>query len=166
MSKKSIILLMIGIILLLISILLIFKHKKYENETGHWYGMPENVTDIVSITIRYNNGKDIIFITPQNETISYFAYDNDGNYIKDDEGNEITNIVHENVSEIVEYIFKYDIKYLKDYSKKKKLRWELSVDTISTTCMTGGADEEPEWFSQLLKKLNVETYGNISSKYH
>ena len=145
------------IILLLIGTIILINNKSNSKEiaaTGHFYGKPRSVEEIDFIDIVYNNGKDYVHIS--NNKINYYTYDK--------EENSIDNIIDIDTSEIINYIYENDLKYLKDYEHIENERWSLRVSAPGMHCLISSKKEEPKWFDKLLQKLNVEENGYLSNE--
>lgn len=155
-NKKIFIIVSIIVAVLLVGcIALVINNKKEEpiNYTGHFYGKPSSIEDIELIEVVYNNGKDEIAISPDN-VINYYTYDKDGN--------SIDNCIDQDTSDIINYIYKNDLKYLEEYKKVNNAKWSLSIKGPGRSCLISSKESEPEWFKELLKKLNVDEKGYIS----
>ena len=160
MRKRKIILsiIILTVILLLIGVVIVINNKSNSKEiaaTGHFYGKPRSVEEIDSIDTVYNNGKDYVHISNNNK-INYYTYDK--------EGNSIDNIIDINTSEIINYIYGNDLKYVKDYEHIENERWSLRVNAPGMHCLISSKKTEPKWFDKLLKKLNVEENEYLSNE--
>lgn len=158
MDKKKIIVIILGIFVLVLLVIagISISHSKKIKETpatGHFYGKPNNISDIKSIEIVYNNGKDYISISDDNQ-ITYFTFDK--------EGKMIDQIVEEDTKDIIEYIYKNDIDYLKEYDHLQDEKWSLEVSGPGKSCTISKKTAQPKWFNTLLQKLNVDEYGYLS----
>lgn len=158
MSKtKKIIFVIILVILLSITIIILINNKfknisTTDSDTGHFYGKPRSAEEISYIEIVYNNGKDYVSINKEN-IINYYTYDKDGN--------TIYNKVDTDTSEIINYIYENDLKYLKNYKHMENEKWALEIYSPGASCLISGKNSPPKWFNKLLEKLNVEENGYL-----
>ena len=162
--KKKIIIIVSAIVFVL---LLIFGIKLFTNHkdgggstTGHWYGKPKNADEILSVEIVYNDGHDIINVYPDQMIMTFYAFDDKGNYVRDEKGEPIIKVVDITSEEIVNEIFN-DAKHLNEYNANSEAKWRLSIQTVSTTCLAQGTDEEPKWFKDILEKIDVKENGYL-----
>ena len=143
-------------------------HSSNQNDTdtGHFYGKPQSVDDMDQVTINYGEGGK------KRITISYNSkYSNREDLIYrdevDDEGN-YQNEVEEKVSDdkvlnIMKYIYDNDLQDLNDYNvssdgyliNQNDMVWKIEVDSPGASCMAYGYGEAPDWFNELLKKLDA-----------
>lgn len=158
----GLLILSIIIVLLIIFILKNPSKKINEDKEDINYKKPKKFAEITSISIRYNKGKDIITISNEdNYLIHYYGIDLEGNIIKnDDQTDKInTNPMSEDVKK---YITKSVISNLKRY-KEGSNDWYININVESaSSTIRGKKGTEPKWFLELLKKLEVNKYGNMS----
>lgn len=156
MSKKNIIVFIISLIVLVVLILLgtsLTKNTEENPETGHFYGKPKSIEDIRTIDIVYNNGKDYIFISNKKE-LTYFTFDK--------EGKMVYKTYEIDTSDIIKYIYENDIDYLKEDKHIDNEKWSLEVSSPGSSCIISKKTNQPEWFDELLEKLEVDKKGYLS----
>ena len=118
------------------------------------YGVPTNKDSIEYISIVYNNGKDFVdIINDANEEngLEYYTFDDNDEYIGD-----VENI---NVDEYLQYFMDNDVQYLGDDEYTGDEYWGVEVTSDEGVAFVGGTSDAPEWFNNLLKKLNVDQKG-------
>ncbi len=134
--------------------------------TGHGYGKPQKADDIESVYISYGeNGKNRINIFnhskyhDEENSITRYEIDNEGNF-----QNRVSKTLSDDeVLNILKYIFDNDLKYLNDYGttddghiiSEENIQWKIAVNTRGASCMAYGDNEAPEWFNELLTKLDA-----------
>ena len=163
-SKKRIVIIVSIIVLILlvgcITVVMNNKKEKPVGETGHFYGQPSSVEDIDIIEIMYNNGNDHVSIHAgrhKDNKIYYYSFGKDGNISGENE-------VDTDTTDIIKYIYENDLKYLKEYNEVKNAKWSLQINGPGKQCLISGKKAEPKWFKELLKKLNVDKNGYLSSE--
>lgn len=160
-KKIFIIVSIIAFILLIGCIGLLINNKKEKpiSNTGHFYGQPSSLEDIDTIYIVYNNGKDHVTVSGgryKDNKIYYYGYGEDGNI----NGEYVENI---DTSNIIKYIYEKNLKYLKEYEHVDNEKWSLEISSPGKNCLISSKKEEPKWFKDLLKKLNVDKNGYLSN---
>jgi len=133
--------------------------ENYDNtaETGNWKAIPSSFDEISTIEIRYDGGNELIDVLVSDNIIYYRAYDDEGMQVK--KTNSITI-----PSDFGTYFMNNVIPKIKNTKQcyQKKEYYEISA-TLEPTgyfrfCQYG---EEPDWFKNLLNKLEVDKYGYI-----
>ena len=134
--------------------------------TGHFYGKPQSVDDIDSVFINYGeNGRKRIAIIyrskypNEEDSINRYEVDDEGNY-----QNEVSETVSDDkVLNIMKYIYDNDLQYLNDYNvsndghilSTNDMAWMIEVNSSGASCMAYDYGEAPDWFNDLLEKLDA-----------
>lgn len=115
------------------------------------YGKPTSSESIASVYIMYNDASDFVNVYDSNE-VEYYTYDENDEYTG--------STIEIDSSEIFKYIYDNDLEYLGDNDYDGEEVWSLEVVTNEDTySYVGGTAETPEWFNDLLTKLNVSANG-------
>lgn len=122
------------------------------------FDKPTTASDIAYVSIVYNNGQDYIDITSDGT---------DGNidyYTSTEDGEVIENPIDTDTTDLANYIFDNDLSYLGDNDYDETNTWSIEVDTENGYSYVGGTGTAPDWFNDLLKKLDVDKNGYQSGK--
>lgn len=163
-SRKKLIIICASLCLAILIIALLFGKKKSTLDREKEL---TNITfdDVSFINIRYNNARDVIVVTKdQDYNVEYSGFNEEGYDILDDAGNKKVNKTKLS-KDVKDYIIKEVLPNLKEY-KDGSTDWYISmnVNNLTKTTLRGKKGTEPKWFLKLLEKLEVEKYGNISLK--
>ncbi len=163
-SRKKLIIICVSLCLVILIIALLFGKKKSTLDREKEL---TNITfdDVSFINIRYNNARDVIVVTKdQDYNVEYSGFNEEGYDILDDAGNRKVNKTKLS-KDVKDYIIKEVLPNLKEY-KEGSTDWYISmnVNNLTKTTLRGKKGTEPKWFLKLLEKLEVEKYGNISLK--
>ena len=135
------------------------KNKKNDDD-DYVYGKPDFANEIDSISVTYNgDNNDVVDIF--DGEIYYYTFNADDTELVPIEESE--NVIETDTAEIMEYVFD-NIDYLTEDETLIINDWSIEVNSGNKFCMISGAGEYPEWFKELLNKLNVSEYGNYSKK--
>lgn len=117
------------------------------------YGKPSKAEEIEFITISYNDNKDFVDIykNEDDQGIDYYTYNEDGETISD--------TVETDPTEIIKFIFDNSLENLGDYTEIDNEKWSVEVDFDNKYSYASGDSDTPEWFNELLKKLDVDNKG-------
>ena len=115
--------------------------------------IPTEADDIVYISVTYNDGQDYIDIANDGTDSSISYYDD-----------STENTTTTDVTEIVQYVFDNNLDYLGDNEYNEEDTWSLDVETEDGYSYVGGTGSAPEWFNDLLKKLDADKNGYQSQK--
>ena len=118
------------------------------------YAKPSSADSIDSISIVYNNGKDYADIF--NDSIEYYAYDLNDEYQGD--------VVDVDGIGFFKYVFNNDLDKLGVTAVNEEDAWSIAVYSNEGTSYVGGKDTAPDWFKDLLNKIDVDTNGYYSKK--
>ena len=134
-------------------------NEDLDETTEFTYGKPTSAEEIKYVMISYNNNQDFVEIynDEDGQEIIYSA-DNE------DEENSNAETVETGVNEVLKHIFDNDIEYLGDNEVLDDETWSIEVDTADKTSYISGNSDAPEWFNELLKKLDVDNKGYKSRK--
>lgn len=128
-----------------------------EDIEEYTYGKPASADEIDFVSISYNDDQDYIDILKEDNSADYYAYDQDGEYIG--------NTTEIDTSDIFKYIFDQDLNYLSDSNEyEDDYTWSIEVSSSDGTSHAEGSGAEPEWFTDLLRKLDVDNKGFFSKK--
>lgn len=163
-SRKKLIIICVSLCLVILIIVLLFGKKKSTLDREKEL---TNITfdDVSFINIRYNNARDVIVVTKdQDYNVEYSGFNEEGYDILDDAGNKKVNKTKLS-KDVKDYIIKEVLPNLKEY-KEGSTDWYISmnVNNLTKTTLRGKKGTEPKWFLKLLEKLEIEKYGNISLK--
>ena len=163
-SRKKLIIICVSLCLVILIIALLFGKKKSTLDREKEL---TNITfdDVSFINIRYNNARDVIVVTKdQDYNVEYSGFNEEGYDILDDAGNKKVNKTKLS-KDVKDYIIKEVLPNLKEY-KEGSTDWYISmnVNNLTKTTLRGKKGTEPKWFLKLLEKLEIEKYGNISLK--
>lgn len=127
-----------------------------DDETS--FTKPTTADDITYASLVYNNGQDYIDI------INDGADSNIDYYTVTDDDETIENSVTTGVTDILNYIYENDLNYLGENDYNEDDIWSLEVDTEDGYSYVGGTSTAPDWFNELLKKLDIDKNGYQSKK--
>lgn len=167
-NKKILIIVPIALLVVIAIFIAIKGTNKEPAATGYFFSKPNTFEEIRGITITYNHGNDIITITNSRDNQNYHAYysgyDKNGNYIKDD-NNEVIEVDREIDQSVKDYIMTTVVPKLKNKPSSDNDGWSVQIDVAGGGSYKGGLSIlQPRWFKNLLQKLEVEKYGNISKR--
>jgi hypothetical protein len=163
-NKKKIIFVSVILCLLIVAIFLLFGKKKTTTEKEEELKKIK-FEDVSFINIRYNNGQDVIVVTKDEDyKVEYSGFDLSGRDILNENGEKKVN----NTSlsqDVKDYIVKEVLPNLEEY-KNGTTDWYISINTdgYKYTTKRGKRGTEPDWFLTLLKKFNINKYGNMSKQ--
>ena len=133
------------------------KNKNNDDEGDYIYGKPDFVNEIDSIFVTYNgDNKDAVDIF--DGEIQYYTFNAELEQIEESE-----HIIETDTTEIMEYVFD-NLDYLTEDETLIINDWSIEVNSGNKSCKISGTGEYPEWFKELLNKMNVSEYGNYSKK--
>ena len=134
-------------------------NEDLDETTEFTYGKPTSAEEIKYVMISYNNNQDFVEIynDEEGQEIIYSAG-------SEDEENSNAETVETGVNEILNHIFDNDIEYLGDNEVLDDETWSIEVDTADKLSYISGNSDAPEWFNELLKKLDVDNKGYKSRK--
>ena len=122
-----------------------------EEET---YAKPKSAESIETISFVYNNAND--FADVFDDSIEYYAFDLNDEYQGD--------VVEVDGASFFKYVFNNDLDKLNETAENEDDTWSIAVYSNEGTSYVGGKDSAPDWFNDLLKKIDVETNGYYSRK--
>jgi tellurite resistance-related uncharacterized protein len=125
--------------------------------TGNWLRKPNSADEIESIYITYNGSDENIDVLE--DAVEYYAYNEEGEIIEDSEHE-----IEMDTSEIMQFVFDNGIDDLTEHTTSDDYEWSIEVDSPGRMCAVYGAGEYPEWFKNILNKLNVSENGNYLKK--
>lgn len=128
-----------------------------ESTVEFTYGKPASAEEIEYVSISYNNNQDFIEIYNDEEDQSITYYTEGGEDSKSE-------TVESGVNDVLKHIFEKDLEYLGDNDILENETWSIEVDTADKTSYISGDSAAPEWFNELLKKLDVDNKGYKSQK--
>lgn len=113
---------------------------------------PASVDDIESIEIAYNDNKDFISVS-NSGTVEYYTYDENEEYIG--------NTVRSDAKGLIKHVFENDLDKLGEEEEPDNVEsaWSIYVYTENGYSSAFGTGEAPDWFNQLLDKLDAKNMG-------
>ena len=120
------------------------------------FGKPDSADQIEAIYITYNDDSESIDV--YEDGVEYYAFNDEG-LIEESERE-----IETDTMEIRQFVFDSGVDNLTDETVPDDYDWSIKVDTADKTCMKFGTGDYPDWFKNILDKLNVSENGNYLKK--
>ena len=120
------------------------------------FGKPDSADQIEAIYITYNGDSESIDV--YEDGVEYYAFNDEG-LIEESERE-----IEMDTMEIRQFVFDSGVDNLTDETAPDDYDWSIEVDTADKTCMKFGTGDYPDWFKNILDKLNVSENGNYLKK--